>query len=527
MIDNSKKSEILYKSFEMFKDDWENNRKVLRLTVSEFSEIDAETAIEMWKYILRKNKHLLSEDRYLTGGFLNNKNYNICETILDDDELLEIIFKYAVEPDSSTKIASTALIEKKFQKVNQILEYVFQNKTTQKYIFTECKSSNISILLNRLINDCYDLSNDAMNFFESWINSLDNEKEKTFLQVLLLSKENKSNADYNEDIVMPKNTYLLENASIQEIRESDENREKFEIRKIIENIYNNTLNNIDFNRLDINWIKSLFSQSKYYSEKAFNYISAYTQLVELDYDIFCIVKNIYKNNQTIDDIVESSYSECEESINIKLNAIKNYIDKEYISWNSDYIFLFCNRIIDIYDGYNLSIKMEDKRIEEEIKNCPLKLVSEINFNSRINKILSEENIIDISSLVYMFINKTHINGIGEKSENLIVSKLKEIGINIFTSNNNSLAYYIKHFLDINNMQNIEIGKFLICENITSESDMKFLKQQYFIAKKILLSEKKHNLDYLKYLRIDNETIYVPYKLFFIKLNINEFMGFGF
>ncbi len=89
------KQQILYESFDMFKDDWDNNVDTLKSTIAKMATIDLSAAIQMWVYLLNKHSRKIKTDSEITSGILNQLPEESYEEIVDTNFIIEKIFKYS------------------------------------------------------------------------------------------------------------------------------------------------------------------------------------------------------------------------------------------------------------------------------------------------------------------------------------------------------------------------------------------------------------------------------------------------
>jgi len=224
------KQQILYESFDMFKDDWDNNVDTLKSTIAKMATIDLSAAIQMWVYLLNKHSRKIKTDSEITSGILNQLPEESYEEIVDTNFIIEKIFKYSCEPWESTALISYFISKTEYYTANKILELVSTNKTVSEYNYTDYKSSNLSTCLYKTLDRLYNLTDSDIEFFSTWIERIEDKSEKMKLKVLMLSKESTETPIYRNNSI--KNNYLLENASLEELDFASTRREEFEIKKL-------------------------------------------------------------------------------------------------------------------------------------------------------------------------------------------------------------------------------------------------------------------------------------------------------
>lgn len=183
------KQQILYDSFDMFKDDWSNNANTLKSTIAKIATFDLSAAIQMWTYLLKKHSRKIKSDSEITSGILNELPEEAYNEIAETNFIIEKIFKEACEPWEAVNIISYFIKLADYYTANKFLELVSTNKTVSEYNYTDYKSSNLSTCLYSTLTDLYNLNESDIEFFSGWIERIEDKSEQMKLKVLMLSKE--------------------------------------------------------------------------------------------------------------------------------------------------------------------------------------------------------------------------------------------------------------------------------------------------------------------------------------------------
>lgn len=524
MMNFDTKTQILFESFEMFKDDWENNSSTLKNIISTVVSFDLSASIQMWIFLLKKHDNVISVDSNITSEIFELFSENQYNAIFDEDIIIESLFSNACEPWNSIEIVRYFLRKSDYYNANVILEKISMNNLKSKYNFSEYKTSNISTSLYYLIDGLYSMDNEDMNFLFEWISRVEDKIEQMKLKVLLLSKEDKNSKN---KYLKKNNEYLLEGASIEEIEFSTTNRQGFEIKKIVDAICNNTIGRFDFSKLDINWLQDIFKGLDHYSEESFNIVGAYKWYKSLSWDNRELLKDIYFNNLSVDYIVENNCSDYTiHMINNKLELIKLELNTFKWIWNFNFVNEYCEKINSLCTGFEKHLNdKQNKRNIELYKHDNVK-IDTLLLRSRINNILEANGIFTITQLVNSFDEEKHIDGLGDKSIKEIKERLLNLNIVITDKCINDDFNYVFKFLgieyDLDNVKGIyEIEKKLHVKynsigNIYKKTNLiTFLNLQLKLANELLNKnfKNKNQLEYLELLRYDEKSINIINKYF--------------
>lgn len=526
------KQQILYESFDMFKDDWDNNVDTLKSTIAKMATIDLSAAIQMWVYLLNKHSRKIKTDSEITSGILNQLPEESYEEIVDTNFIIEKIFKYSCEPWESTALISYFISKTEYYTANKILELVSTNKTVSEYNYTDYKSSNLSTCLYKTLDRLYNLTDSDIEFFSTWIERIEDKSEKMKLKVLMLSKESTETPIYRNNSI--KNNYLLENASLEELDFASTRREEFEIKKLIEMICDYTIHDIDMSRLDIRWICDVFAEQSGYSKSAFNIIGAYFFINSFSWETKNIIEKVYKDKSSIKSIAQNSYNgDTESTIKQRLDLVFAEINIYRSVWDFNYILNFCNNILSLSNAFQNYLTAIKHRRTVEINQYYDIRVSTLGISSRIDNILLQNNIITIPQLIELLDSGVHLEGLGNKSMETLRCKIESLGIKLCsvyddlnfifkTLGIEGDAYTLNGIYDI--AKKFKIPQSSINWNLRRQDLQRYIDTQSQIANDFLdrFSNKCNDIpDYLSLLRKDDDSVYLPGRYFFININKNN------
>lgn len=528
------KQQILYDSFDMFKDDWDNNVETLKSTIAKIATIDLSAAIQMWVYLLNKHSRKIKTESEITSGILNELPEESYNEIVETNFIIEKIFKHACEPWESVTLISHFLMVPDYYTANKLLELVSMNKTVSEYNYTDYKSSNLSTCLYKILDRLYNFNDNDIEFFSAWIERIEDKNEKMKLKVLMISKEaNETQREaYSNNKV--KNDYLLKNASLEDLELASNRREEFEIKKLIEMICNYSINDVDISRLDISWIIDVFAEQNGYSKTAFNIIGAYFLINSFSWETKNTIEKAYKYKMSIKSIAQNSYNgDTEAIIKQRLDLVMTEISNIKSAWDFNTTLDSCNNILSLSKAFQDYItEMKHRRAVELNQYCDV-TVSSLGINTRINNILHQNNILMFSQLIELLDSGVHLDGLGGKSLKILNDKVESFGIKLCSINDD--LNFIFNILDIECDANTLNGiyevtkKFKIPQssfswNLGRQELQHFIDTQAQIAQEFIdkFSEKSYNApEFLSLLRKDDESIYLLGQYFFITINKNN------
>lgn len=193
----NERKEILFESFDLLKDDFGNNGEKLSEIIGKMVEIDPETALDMWEFILKENIEALDNEK--GGVFWEGEVYSedlifnpmyemksrigeirLGEIIYKRQNLFEIVFKKSADIGyHQSEIIEGFLKLEKHKKAQEAIDLLFLNP--------HFKNKKISFVFENIINGIRDTSNrDTINLVKDWGERIENNEEKAKVKVSLL-----------------------------------------------------------------------------------------------------------------------------------------------------------------------------------------------------------------------------------------------------------------------------------------------------------------------------------------------------
>ena len=180
----SKKDKLL-RSFDVLKNDFKKNEISIAETVARMFEIDVETAVDMWTYLLsRYEKEAQSEDAwYLTGGIISKGSMVIgCEEmdtiILNNPTLKHALFYLS---GSWLHISVREIIRRRIENeelalADELLQMVYDNPN---------KRDSWYEIMSNVMPSFKGISNDAYDLLELWCDKVEDTEDRAKLLLQL------------------------------------------------------------------------------------------------------------------------------------------------------------------------------------------------------------------------------------------------------------------------------------------------------------------------------------------------------
>ena len=188
-ISNEKKREMLLNTFELLKDDFDNNSSSLSSIIVKMLKIDVDTAVDMWSYLLKRYSSKVRDE---------DEAYDLCGSIMYDGEnaigmekMGDIILgnstlKKALFGQSADDIAlyfGELIINKidmnDLQTVDEILNLVYNNKYKQNSWYDIMESVIPE-------DDEIQVTEEALELLEMWCDKVTNAQERAKLNLKLM-----------------------------------------------------------------------------------------------------------------------------------------------------------------------------------------------------------------------------------------------------------------------------------------------------------------------------------------------------
>ncbi|TYQ14665.1 UNVERIFIED_CONTAM: hypothetical protein Cloal_1026 [Acetivibrio alkalicellulosi] len=189
-LSQEKKKDILLESFNVLKDNYSNNKIKIREIIGKMFSIDIDTSVEMWTYLLTKNKHFIkdADEAYgLTEGIIyvaeeSIGTAKIGEIIVENEFLKKNIFSESVCVGLNTiGIIKHFLCINNLEIANELIDLVYKNKNNRKYSFGEYLEELIDSLKYE-----ENLTDDAINILITWGEKVTDSEEKAKINVSLI-----------------------------------------------------------------------------------------------------------------------------------------------------------------------------------------------------------------------------------------------------------------------------------------------------------------------------------------------------
>ena len=196
------KEEILIESFNILKDDIEENKGSLAEIIKKMIKINLNLAVDMWRFIIVNSHPLLQRNGYgLTGGIIYEFEKEIgisklIEIFKKENDILEGCF--LMSEDVYHYIIFKFLKEGSVDLCNRIFELILENRYKDNsfgYYIEEVSSSYVDYLERIGITGWdSDIENDiqtedaqkAMDLILKWINAINDREQKARLNVILI-----------------------------------------------------------------------------------------------------------------------------------------------------------------------------------------------------------------------------------------------------------------------------------------------------------------------------------------------------
>lgn len=179
------KKDKLLRSFDILKNDFKKNEISIAETVARMFEIDVDTAVDMWTYLLsRYEKETQSEDAwYLTGGIISKGSmvigYEEMDTIILNNPTLKHTLFYS--SGSWLHISVRGIIRRKIENeelalADELLQMVYDNPN---------KRDSWYEIMSNVMPSFKEISNNAYDLLELWCDKVEDDEERAKLVLQL------------------------------------------------------------------------------------------------------------------------------------------------------------------------------------------------------------------------------------------------------------------------------------------------------------------------------------------------------
>lgn len=182
------KKQMILDSFELLKNDYDENRVALWNAVGKMAKTDTEMAVTMWKYLIKDNPDVLhkSDDFSFSVMYSIEKAIGKAKTyrlVASDNFLKESIYKESGELECCPLYAIGFFIEtNELVTANELLELAVSNHYAKVSLYH---------VLDEIIPDDPDgdewMSDEAYNLLNGWIEKVSNKKDRAKLNLKMLA----------------------------------------------------------------------------------------------------------------------------------------------------------------------------------------------------------------------------------------------------------------------------------------------------------------------------------------------------
>lgn len=183
-ISAEKKKEQLLDSFDLLKTDYGENSSSLSDIVEKMAKIDLDTAVSMWKYLIKENPDVLHTDDDFGFWFMYALEKKIgiekvAEIVSNDNFLKESIYKNCGDISSTPlDVVSLYVSQGKLGLANELMDLIFSNKN---------KVNSLYEILDNIIPDKDEkITEDTFDLLNRWIEKVPRKTERAKLNLKML-----------------------------------------------------------------------------------------------------------------------------------------------------------------------------------------------------------------------------------------------------------------------------------------------------------------------------------------------------
>lgn len=183
-ISVEKRKMILLESFEVIKDNYVDNKNNISELIGKMFKVDETLAIDMWLYILKKHNSFLKSDSYsLAEGLIYQAQNNIgkekiANIVLNNPIIKEACFSKAEFVSVCTvEIICQIIKQNELNTANELLLLIQNNNN---------KRCSLYDVIENAIPFGEEITEEAFDLLNSWINKIDNKEERAKLNVKML-----------------------------------------------------------------------------------------------------------------------------------------------------------------------------------------------------------------------------------------------------------------------------------------------------------------------------------------------------
>jgi hypothetical protein len=196
-MNNETKKQMIYESFDVLKDSWEEKDTALRKLLCRMYKIDSNVACEMWLYLLKHNKSILNniDESYNASALVGDIIYDITEydtdkekalanLIFKNKELYSIIYGECCSIDSyASSMLSYVIASDDTSKLYDILSLLKGNKTNESI------GSILTTALENCVDNSLTIPKCQIELLENFVSKIPDKAERAEAFAALLSIE--------------------------------------------------------------------------------------------------------------------------------------------------------------------------------------------------------------------------------------------------------------------------------------------------------------------------------------------------
>lgn len=187
-MSTERKKEVLLKNFEIIKKNYAENRAVIADVLIKMFALDEDTAIEMWKYLLKEYEEEVknSQSWSITGQIIHDAGRKIGEgrieqIVLDNPEIKHAVFSLTCDDPHIAvgQIVANKIASNKLEMADELLQLLYNNPYRNDSWYEIMDSVMPYAGDGEITNEAYDL-------LEMWCDKVANEEERAKLSIKML-----------------------------------------------------------------------------------------------------------------------------------------------------------------------------------------------------------------------------------------------------------------------------------------------------------------------------------------------------
>ena len=183
-ISAEKKKQMLMDSFELLKDDYDDNDRSLIDLIGKMTKLDVQVSVEMWKYLVKNNRDVLHDGDDFAFSIWYAIEKAIGEEasdkiVLEDEFLKKSIYAECGDLRWNPLEAIENLIKKgNLSLADELLQLVSSNKYREQSMYE---------VLDAVIPEDEQITEEAFDFLNEWIGKIRSKSERAKLNLKMLN----------------------------------------------------------------------------------------------------------------------------------------------------------------------------------------------------------------------------------------------------------------------------------------------------------------------------------------------------